>query len=66
MLLAAKDILRAERGADFLKCNCETTLRKRPRDASFTRMIYTHVLNRPGLGIRSPLDNQIDFHAPDE
>lgn len=24
-----------------------------------TTMIYTHVLNRPGLGIRSPLDNPI-------
>lgn len=23
-----------------------------------TTMIYTHVLNRPGLGVRSPLDNQ--------
>lgn len=23
-----------------------------------TAMIYTHVLNRPGLAIRSPLDNQ--------
>jgi site-specific recombinase XerD len=22
-----------------------------------TTMIYTHVLNRPGLGVRSPLDN---------
>jgi len=21
-----------------------------------TRMIYTHVLNRPGLGVKSPLD----------
>jgi integron integrase len=23
-----------------------------------TTMIYTHVLNRPGIGVRSPLDNQ--------
>ena len=31
-----------------------------------TTMIYTHVLNRPGLGIRSPLDNQVQFYASDE
>jgi integrase len=23
-----------------------------------TTMIYTHVLNKPGLGVRSPLDEQ--------
>ena len=27
------------------------------RDVS-TTMIYTHVLNKPGLGIRSPLDGE--------
>jgi site-specific recombinase XerD len=26
-----------------------------PKDVS-TTMIYTHVLNRPGMGVRSPLD----------
>jgi integrase len=29
------------------------------RDVS-TTMIYTHALNKPGLGIRSPLDNRPD------
>jgi hypothetical protein len=23
---------------------------------AFTRMIYTHVLNKPGIGVKSPLD----------
>jgi integron integrase len=31
-----------------------------------TTMIYTHVLNRPGLGIRSPLDTQDDSYASDK
>jgi integron integrase len=30
-----------------------------------TTMIYTHVLNKPGLGIRSPLDRQYPNHSPD-
>jgi hypothetical protein len=25
-------------------------------DGVFTWMIYTHVLNRPGIGVKSPLD----------
>ena len=28
-----------------------------PKNVS-TTMIYTHVLNKPGLGVRSPLENQ--------
>jgi integrase len=24
-----------------------------------TTMIYTHVLNRPGVGVRSPLDSEV-------
>jgi integron integrase len=31
-----------------------------------TTMIYTHVLNRPGLGIRSPLDNESRFYVSNE
>jgi hypothetical protein len=27
-------------------------------DKVFTWMIYTHVLNKPGIGVRSPLDWQ--------
>jgi integron integrase len=30
-----------------------------------TTMIYTHVLNKPGLGIRSPLDRPCPSHFPD-
>ena len=30
-----------------------------------TTMIYTHVLNKPGLGIRSPLDRHRPDHFPD-
>ena len=30
-----------------------------------TTMIYTHVLNKPGLGIRSPLDRHCPDHSPD-
>jgi len=30
-----------------------------------TTMLYTHVLNRPGLHIRSPLDRTASSHKPD-
>jgi hypothetical protein len=35
------------------KTDCEAI--SRGKDVS-TTMIYTHVLNEPGLGVRSPLD----------
>lgn len=28
----------------------------RVRRSRFTRQIYTHVMKKPGLGVRSPLD----------
>jgi len=30
---------------------------KLDRGFAFTRMVYTHVLNRPGIGVRSRLDH---------
>jgi hypothetical protein len=44
------------------RTGCETI--SRGKDVS-TTMIYTHVLNKPGLGIRSPLDRHRPDHFPD-
>jgi putative endonuclease len=63
--LGRERYLKSGAGRRFQKRNyritCKTTHSKQPRERSlYAAMIYTHVLNRPGLGIRSPLD----FDAP--
>ena len=55
----ASAILRAVRAADFYERSFEIILKNiryaKPRERfAFTR--YTHVLNRLGIGVKSPLD----------
>jgi putative endonuclease len=57
--LGREKYLKSGSGRRFLKTQLRNYLAqtpiKEPRDAGFTR--YTHVLNKPGLGVRSPLDH---------
>ena len=54
--------LKSGAGRRFLKTQLTHYLQNHPfqragvSEAFYAAMIYTHVLNRPGLGVRSPLD----------